>query len=150
MFFMSMAPRPHTTPSLDLSGEGVHAPVGGLGGHHVEWPWTSSASADGSVPSILATTLVRPLVRSSIRGSRPASASRSATYSAAGRSRQSPPPRLVVSIRISSEVKATTSSSAAVGSRRGPPQPYCSSTADETIVVTALNVRMPSYIVELV
>src|SRR5256885_13502569 len=59
-----------------------------------------------------ATTFVRPLVRSSIVGSRPAPASCSAAYSAAGRSWQSPPPRLVVSIRMRSEVNRTTSSRA--------------------------------------
>src|SRR3954452_17300152 len=59
-----------------------------------------------------ATTLVRPSVRSSIRGSRPAPASCSAAYSAAGRSWQSPPPRLVVSMRMRSQVNSTTSSSA--------------------------------------
>ncbi len=47
----------------------------------------------------------------------PASASCSATYSAAGRSWPSPPPRLVVSIRIRSEVKRTTSSSAWASTR---------------------------------
>lgn len=112
MFFMSMAPRPQTTPSRTSPEKGCTRQSAGSAGTTSRWPWTSRASAAGSLPSMRATTFVRPLLRSSSVGSSPASASRSATYSAAGRSWHVPSPALLVSIRIRSEVKRTTSSSA--------------------------------------
>ena len=70
--------------------------------------------APGPVPLTRATTFARPGADSSSTGSRPASASRAATYSAAGRSRASPPPRLVVSILIRSAANRAASSPATI------------------------------------
>ena len=77
-------------------------------------PWRAPGSAPGPVPLTRATTFARPGADSSSTGSRPASASRAATYSAAGRSRASPPPRLVVSILIRSAANRAASSPATI------------------------------------
>src|SRR5579859_129397 len=91
-FFMSTAPRPCRTPPSTSPPNGCRFHSPGSAGTTSRWPCSSSAPAPGSAPSIRATTLARPGADSRTIGSRPASASRSATYSAAGRSRQSPPP----------------------------------------------------------
>ena len=106
------AAAPHDAVA-DLAGEGVDAPVGGLGGHHVEVA-VHEQGVGGRVGAGDAGHDVGPagggLQQRGLDAR--ASASRSATYSAAGRSTPSPPPRLVVSMRIRSEVNVTTSSSA--------------------------------------
>ena len=83
-------------------------------------PWLGPCWDPGWAPSgapfplTRATTFARPGADSSSTGSSPASASRAATYSAAGRSRPSPPPRLVVSILIRSAANRAASSPAGV------------------------------------
>src|SRR5580700_528186 len=113
-FFMSTAPRPQTTPSRTSPLNGSTDQAAGSAGTTSRWPCNSSAGRSGSVPLTRATTFDRPGADSSSSGSRPASASKAATYSAAFRSRQSPPPRLVVSNWISSEANLVTSSWASV------------------------------------
>ena len=95
----------------------VVARIGGAGsaGTTSRCPCSRRAPSP-SVPSppIRATTFARPGADSSSTGSSPASASRAATYSAAGRSCASPPPRLVVSILIRSTANRAASAPAGV------------------------------------
>src|SRR5215472_6412563 len=66
------------------------------------------ADARLSRPATRTTTLARPGADSSTTGSRPASVRAPATYSAAARSLQSPPPRLAVSNLIRSDANCVT------------------------------------------
>src|ERR671919_1449630 len=116
MFFMSTAPRPQTTPSRISPENGGTLQSAGSAGTTSRCPCTSKALRPAFDPAIRATTLARPGADSRMRASTPTSASFCATYSAAGRSLQSPPPRFVVSIRMRSEVNSTTSSSATASS----------------------------------
>ena len=113
-FFMSTAPRPHSTPSRISPANGGTLQDDGSAGTTSRCPCTSSAGAPGSRPPTRATTFARPGADSSSAGSTPASASLAATYSAAGRSRPSPPPRLVVSILIRSAANRAASVPAGV------------------------------------
>src|ERR671910_3373071 len=112
MFFMSTAPRPQTTASRTSPENGGTLQSAGSAGTTSRCPCTSKALLRAFDPAMRATTLARPGADSRMRASTPTSVSFWATYSAAGRSLQSPPPRFVVSIRMRSEVNSTTSSSA--------------------------------------
>src|SRR5215207_3314334 len=116
MFFMSTAPRPQTIPSRISPENGGTLQSAGSAGTTSRCPCTSRASRPACDPAIRATTLARPGADSRTRASTPTSVSFCATYSAAGRSLQSPPPRFVVSIRMRSEVYSTTSSPATASS----------------------------------
>ena len=72
-------------PVADLAGEGVHGPVVGLGGHHVEVAVDQQrVGATGRCPRSGRRRWCGPGCAPAGSGSMPASASRSAAYSAAG------------------------------------------------------------------
>src|SRR5262249_29501248 len=111
----STAPRPHTYPSVTSPENGCTDHSDGSAGTTSRWPCTSSAprsAVPAGSPANRAKTLVRPGALSRSTGSRPTSASCAATNSAATRSpaevRVSPV--FVVSIRIRSRHRSTTSS----------------------------------------
>ena len=121
MSFMSMAPRPQTYPSLTSPENGSTCQSAACAGTTSRCAWISSASREGSVPSIRAMTLVRRGPVSYSSGSSPTSASFAATYSAASRSPGPlPSPKLVESIRMRSLVRPTTSSAAVGWALMGP------------------------------
>ncbi len=57
---MSMAPRPHTVPSISSPPKGSWRQSSPLAGTTSVWPRRVSDGADGSEPWILATSEVRP------------------------------------------------------------------------------------------
>ena len=57
---MSMAPRPHTSPSMSSPPKGSWVQSAALAGTTSVWPSSVSDGADGSVPASLATSVVRP------------------------------------------------------------------------------------------
>ena len=57
---MSMAPRPQTTPSTSSPPNGSRCQSSALAGTTSVWPRRVSEGADGSEPSILATSEARP------------------------------------------------------------------------------------------
>ena len=58
---MSTAPRPHTSPSIELAAERIaRASASSLTGTTSVWPSSSSVGASGSEPSMRATRLARP------------------------------------------------------------------------------------------
>src|SRR5690625_1962077 len=118
VFFMSTAPRPHSTGS-PVTGQSAISPAKGgsvqsraWAGTTSRWPWTSSAGALGSVPGTRTIVFARRGADSSTCGSRPPTLRASATNSATGPSSPSPAPWLVESRRISSRVRWMASSPA--------------------------------------
>ena len=57
---MSMAPRPHTSPSISSPPNGSRDQPSGFTGTTSVWPIRHSAGASGSLPSMRATIDVRP------------------------------------------------------------------------------------------
>ena len=96
----------------DLAGEGVHGPVGRLGGHHVEVA-VDEEGVGGRVGALDPGDDVGPARRALQEGRFQPGVREPLGDVLGGRSFPAvPPPRLVVSIRISSEVNVTDSSSA--------------------------------------
>ena len=57
---MSMAPRPQTIPSISSPANGSWVQSSPLAGTTSVWPSSVKDGADGSVPTILATSDLRP------------------------------------------------------------------------------------------
>ena len=57
---MSMAPRPHTTPSISSPPKGSWDQSAALAGTTSVWPSRVNEGASGSVPVSLATRVLRP------------------------------------------------------------------------------------------
>ncbi len=111
MSFMSTAPRPCTNPSRISPANGSKLHSDASAGTTSRCDWTSTAGSAGSVPGMRARTLVRRGAGSSSVGGTPLSRRIVATCSAASRSpAESPPPRLVVSKRMSRAHVCATSS----------------------------------------